>query len=181
MDLWLVEIFNSFDDKNKDILLTFFLSISISLITYAVPSVFGRSDVTEKRFPLAKLVNEAFPRAIVGGVSFYISLIFLIRSSANDSLFRGMFILIGITVLSWLSSLYLTARNQKTIEKKELEYTTKKEKGLPVEFSIWRLLRWNALVIVIWLTSSIGICLSRPVSDALVKNSHKTPSNDTHR
>jgi len=99
MNFWLFEIFNSFDEKNKDSLLTFFLSISISLIAYAIPAGWGKLDVAQKRFALAKLINDALPRAIVGGISFYVALIFLVRLTATDALFRGMFILVGVTIL----------------------------------------------------------------------------------
>jgi uncharacterized protein with PQ loop repeat len=180
MDFWLIEFFNSFDDRNKDTLLTFFLSTSISLVTYAIPAVFGKSDVTEKRFFLATLVNDAFPRAIVGGVGFYVALVFLVRSSATDSLIRGMLILIAITVLAWILSLIFTAKNQKTIDKKELEYLKKKKLKLPVEYSILRMLKWNSLVIVVWLAIIIGFCLSRPVSVALNKNIFHGPTNTSN-
>lgn len=170
MDFWLFEIFNSFDEKNKDILLTLFLSIAISLITYAIPAGWGKLDLAASRFALAKLTNDAFPRAIVGGISFYIALNFLVRAAATDSLFRGMYILIGITVLCWLSSLYISSRNQKTIEKKEKEYLEKRDKKLPVEFSVWRMIKWNLFVVFVWLTISVGFCLSKPLNDALVRS-----------
>ena len=171
MNFWLFEVFNSFEETNKDSLLTFFLTISISIIAYAIPAGWGKLDITQKRFALAKLINDSFPRAIVGGVSFYMALLFLVRSSATDALFRGMFLLIAVTVICWLFSLYFTSRNQNTIEKKENEFLMKKVQGLPVEFSVWRMLKWNSLVIAIWFVVATGFCLSKPLNDALVKRS----------
>jgi uncharacterized protein with PQ loop repeat len=173
MDFGLFEMFNSFEEKNQDILLTFFTTIGISLVAYLIPAGWGKFDITQKRFALAKLTNEAFPRAIVGGVSFYVALIFLIRSSDNDFLFRGMIVLILLTIFCWLFSIFLTLNNEKVIEKKEEEYLRKKTMNLPVEFSVWRMVKWNLLIVSVWLTMCIGLCLSKPLNSALIKNSTK--------
>ena len=79
-------------------------------------------------------------------------------------------LVVGVTILCWIFSLYFTTRNQNTIEKKESEFLRKRDKKLPVEFSTWRMLKWTILVTSIWLMIAIGFCLSQPLNEALTRN-----------
>lgn len=176
MDVWLFEIFNSFEEQNKNNLINFFLTIGVATITYLIPAGWGKPSVIDEHFAKTRLFNEGVPRLIVAGTSFYLTIAFLVRSSASENLFRGVIVLILITAVLWIFSLFFTSRNQKLIEDKEATYKRNQAQGLTTNSPITTVLLNNGMVLAIWFTVAIGFCLSKPLNISS-STTPSTPSN----